>query len=135
MQVTRFRDVGAWETAQHDLSGDQGALVTEERVRLLRSVASRPRENIPWEDRRPVYGYRRFFISSDDLDEFVHCSEEGVWPRIEAQGACILGLWATVAATSPLEVVRLHADRAIDFGRLVAHPDYLAAGDQKVLVT
>ena len=54
-----------------------------------------------------MYGYRRFFIRPADLDEFVHCSEDGIWPRIEAQGACILGLWATLAATDPLEVVLL----------------------------
>lgn len=42
-----------------------------------------------------------------NLGEFVHCSENGIWPRIESQGASILGLWATTASTSPLEVTLL----------------------------
>ena len=54
-----------------------------------------------------MYGYRGFFIRPADLDEFVHCSENGIWPRIETQGACILRLWATLAITDPLEVVLL----------------------------
>ena len=73
----------------------------------MRSISSRPKEAVPPEDRRTVYGYRRFFVRPADLDEFVHCSQDGIWPRIEAQGACILGLWATLAATDPLEVVLL----------------------------
>ena len=28
-----------------------------------------------------------------------------MWPRIESQGACILGLWTTLAVTDPLEVI------------------------------
>ena len=107
LQITGFRDLASWQAAQDSFSTDRGEYVNSEEVRLLRPVASRPKEYVPREDRRAVYGYRRFFVAPADLPEFVHCSEDGVWPRIEAQGACILGLWATVAATTPLEVVLL----------------------------
>ena len=107
MQVTVFPDMAAWQSAQAHADNGREPYVTEERVRLLRSVSSRPKSPIPNEDRRSVYGHRRFFISPGDLDEFVHCSENGIWPRIEAQGACILGLWTTLAATTPQEVVLL----------------------------
>lgn len=106
LQITRFPDSGAWERGQSAWASRR-ELVEAEEVRLLRSVASRPKESLPDEDRQAVYGYRKFFISASDLDEFVRCSEEGVWPRIEAQGARILGLWRTAAATDPLEVVLL----------------------------
>ena len=77
------------------------------RLRLLRSVSIRPKDVIKESDMRPFYGHRRFHIDPSNLDEFVHCSENGIWPRIESQGASILGLWATVASTSPLEVTLL----------------------------
>ena len=105
LQMTSFPDVGSWQAAQGKLTAERGELVELEEVRLMRPVASRPKEVIPREDRRAIYGYRRFFVAPVDLAEFVFCSEEGIWPRIEAQGACVLGLWSTVAATSPLEVV------------------------------
>ena len=71
----------------------------------MRSISSRPKDIIPPKDRRTVYGYRRFVIEPHNLDEFVHCSEVGIWPRIETQGACILGLWTTISATNPLEIL------------------------------
>ncbi len=105
LSVTRFPDIAAWEKAQGRASLDRMELVESEEVRLLRSVASRPKAVIPDEDGRAVYGYRRFWIDPADLDDFVRYSEEGIWPRIEAQGACIFGLWTLVASTAPLEVV------------------------------
>lgn len=105
LAVSRFPDVAAWERAQGRLSLDQMDVVESEDVRLLRAIASRPKAVIPAEDSRAVYGYRRFWIDPSDLDDFVRYSEEGIWPRVEAQGACILGLWTLVASTVPLEIV------------------------------
>ena len=105
VHVTRYAGIDEWQAAQANLP-DMG-LAENEEVRLMRSISSRPKEFVPPEDRRAVYGYRRFLIRPGDLDEFVHDSQDGIWPRIEAQGACILGLWATVAATDPLGVVLL----------------------------
>ena len=107
LQITRFPDFQAWEEAQKGHGGSPFSMVQTESVRLLKPVASRPKAVIGSDDLRPFYGHRRFFIPPDDLDEFVQCSEEGIWPRIEAQGARILGLWTTVAATSPMEIVLL----------------------------
>jgi hypothetical protein len=107
LQVTRYPDFEAWERAQSVVSPRRAELVEGEEVRLLRAIAARPKETLPDEDRRAVYGYRRFFTRAADLDEFAYCSGDGVWPRIEAQGACILGLWTTVASTEPQEVVLL----------------------------
>lgn len=102
---TRFPDIAAWERAQDRLSFDRMELVESEEVRLLTSIASRPKAAIPDEDRRAVYGYRRFWINPADLNDFVRYSEEGIWPRIEAHGGCILGLWTLVASTVPQEIV------------------------------
>ena len=107
IQITRFTDIGAWQRSQGKDPLPANPLVEKEDVRLLRSVASRPKPQVPAEDRREVYGYHRFFIRAEDLPEFVRCSETGVWPRIETQDACILGLWTTLAATDPLEVALL----------------------------
>lgn len=107
LQITRFPDLTAWERCQRRGADPRGQTVEREEVRLLQAVASRPKEIVPAEDRRATYGYRRFLIRPADLEEFVYCSEEGVWPRIEAQGARILGLWCTLAATDPLELILL----------------------------
>ena len=100
-------DYDAWLEAQSAYAFDRMELVVDEEVRLLRSVSIRPKDVIEESDMRPFYGHRRFHIDPGDLDEFVHCSENGIWPRIESQGASILGLWTTVASTSPLEVTLL----------------------------
>ena len=105
VQITSWRSLYAWEKAQTNAREDTSGLYQSEEVRLLRPVASRPKPIIPEADRRPVYGFRRFIIEPSDLEEFVQCSEEGIWPRIESMGACILGLWTTRATTHPLEVV------------------------------
>ena len=105
VQITSWRSLYAWEKAQADVRADLPGLFQSEGVRLLRGISSRPKSVIPARDRRPVYGFRRFFIEPSDIDEFVHCSEDGIWPRIEAMGACILGLWTPTAMRAPMEVV------------------------------
>ena len=107
LQMTRFPDYDAWLHAQSVYTSDRMELVADEEVRLLRSVSVRPNDVIEESDMRPFYGHRRFHIDPSDLNEFVHCSENGIWPRIESQGASILGLWATLSSTSPLEVTLL----------------------------
>ena len=104
VQITAWQSTDDWQGCQAIDTG-VSEMVQSEEVRLLRAVSSRPKADIPAEDRRPVYGFRRFLIDPQDLDEFVHCSENGIWPRIESMGACILGLWTTVAATNPQEIV------------------------------
>ncbi len=107
MQMTRYSDYNAWLQAQSAYGADRMGLVADEEVRLLRSVSIRPKDVIEDLDIRTFYGHRRFHIDPSDLNEFVHCSEKGIWPRIESQGASILGLWTTLASTSPLEVTLL----------------------------
>ena len=104
LQMTSYPDINSWEKAQHNQSHDLEGLVQSEEARLLRSISSRPKVVIPTEDYRAVYGHRRFIINSSDIDEFVHCSEDGIWPRIESQGACILGLWTTISSDLPMEI-------------------------------
>ena len=107
LQITAFEDVQAWEAAQSKLEPSPQNLVENESVRLFRSIASRPKPSVPEEGRRPVYGCRRFLINPADVSDFVNSSENGIWPRIESQGACILGLWTTIAATQPMEILLL----------------------------
>lgn len=105
LQITGFSEIDSWRAAQESLTTGRDELVESEEVRLLRTVASRPKAVIPPEDRRPVYSYRRLFIAPSDLPEFVRCAEEGVWPLYEAADCRILGLWTPVSATNPLELV------------------------------
>jgi len=107
LQMTSYDDLESWQTSQGAWSTERESFLEEESVRLLKPVAERPKDIIPPEDRRPVYGYRKFLISPSDLNEFVTCSEEGIWPRLENLDACVLGMWTTMASTSPLEVILL----------------------------
>ena len=50
---------------------------------------------------------RHFFVAEHDWPEFVETSSAGVWPRIESQGACILGMFRDLAAVEPLDVLLL----------------------------
>jgi len=105
LQVTGFEDSSAWNLAQKTMSVERNDLIEQEEVRLLKPIASRPKPVIPPEDRRPVYGYRRFFINPEDLAQFVRYSEEGVWPLYEAMDCRILGLFSPIATTYPTEIV------------------------------
>lgn len=114
---TGFADFEAWQHGQALLTGvspaggvvdpalrQRAELIAEEQVRLLLPSDVRPRpKETPVEDRRAVYGLRRFWIAPADWPVFVDHSAGGIWPRIEAQGACILGLFHDAATTDPLE--------------------------------
>lgn len=80
--------------------------VADERVRLLHPSGVRPKAVTPAEDRRAVYGMRRFWIRPGDWPDFVRHSQ-GLWARIESQDARILGLFHDAAAAEPLEVTLL----------------------------
>ncbi len=107
LQMTAFEDVSAWEAAQANVPPSPPDMIESETVRLLRPIASRPKPQIPQEDQRAVYGCRRFVIDPANLADFVDGSQNGIWPRIESQGACILGLWTTIATTQPMEILLL----------------------------
>ena len=121
-----YRDAAEWERLQFNADGTLPAglppavwaglrpalkrraeLVAEERTRLLTPSDVRPKAETPSGDRRPIYGLRRFSIRQEHWPEFERHSTEGIWVRIEAQDACILGLFRDAAATDPLEVTLL----------------------------
>lgn len=107
VQLTSYNDIQSWDDSQGSWPSLRKQFVERETVRVLKPISQRPKNVIPVVDRRPVYGYRKFIISPNDLSEFVTCSENGIWPRIESMGACILGMWTTITSTTPMEVILL----------------------------
>ena len=105
VQISSWRSLYAWEKAQSGIPNELPGMYQSEEVRLLRAISSRPKAVIPARDYRPVYGFRRFFIEPQDVDEFVHCSEDGIWPRMESMGASILGMWTPSALGHPMEII------------------------------
>ncbi|MFQ6026999.1 MAG: hypothetical protein ACE5Q6_05855 [Dehalococcoidia bacterium] len=107
IQITRFPNWDTWARSQSYSNLPGHELVEKEEAKLLKAIASRPKSQIPPEDRKAVYGYRRWFIRPEDLADFVRCTEEGTWARVDAQGARPFGLWATTPVTDPQEIVML----------------------------
>ena len=105
LQMTAYGDLEAWQTAQASFTADRHQFVDNEQVRLLRQVAYLPQGAPAPEDRRASYGYRKFFIDPANLDRFVECSEQGVWPLYHAFGCRILGLWTPLAVSYPMEII------------------------------
>ena len=87
VQLTSYNDTQAWDGSQDSWPSLPEQFVERETVRVLKPISQRTKNVIPVEDRRPVYGYRKFIISPNDLSEFVTCSENGIWPRIKPMGA------------------------------------------------
>jgi hypothetical protein len=105
LQVSRFPSFEAWQEAQQVYGKARAPCVEAEAVRPLRQISGRPKPTLPREDQRPIYGVRQFMLRHEDVDHFVHRSEDGVWVRFEALDACILGMWTTIARTEPQEVL------------------------------
>ena len=111
LQISRFSDYSVWQDAQKYYSTGREKFVDSEEVRLLKSIASRPKSVIPLEDKRPVYGYRKLFIRRENLEKFVIYSEKGVWPLYEACDCPVFGLFSPLWATNPLEIILMGSYR------------------------
>ena len=72
-QITSYNDIHSWDGSQDLWPSLREQFVERESVRLLKPVSQRPKKMIPIEDRRPIYGYRKFIISPDDLSQLVTC--------------------------------------------------------------
>mgnify|MGYP001246263021 FL=1 len=107
VQITSFNNFDDLKTSQGAWAVDRSEFIEHEEVSLLQSISTRPKEIIPPEDRRPFYGLRKFYISSSNVKEFVECSEDGIWPRMEKMGASIIGMWTTLSSTTPTEITLL----------------------------
>ena len=107
LQMTQYENIEAWQLAQGAWTTNREEYIIQESTRILKPISSRPKEITPPEDRRAIYGYRKFTVSSSSIAEFTVCSEEGIWPRLEKDGACILGMWSNAESVSPSEVILL----------------------------
>jgi len=113
---TGFEDFDAWQAAQPILAGDSSVprdwIATEEARPLLAS-AYRPTGPTRPEDRRPVYGLRRWWIQPEDWLAFNRLSYEGVWPAMDHMGHWVIGQFRDAATTSPLAIINLAGYRDV----------------------
>lgn len=92
-----------WGDLADDLE-ERCALVQEEQVLLLQPVDDRPSHPVPVDIRRPLYGFRRFQLHSEDWPEFVRSSQT-IWDSWEDRlDSVILGMFRGLAITEPLPV-------------------------------
>ena len=116
---TGFKDADAWLKAQELITGVSGnggsdlslrsraEIISEERVRLLLPSPMRPNPETRAEDRRAVYGFRRWWINPEDYPEFARLSLENIWPAMDEMGHHVLGQFREAATTDPMEVINL----------------------------
>ena len=76
-------------------------------ARPLLASAYRPTGPTRPEDRRPVYGLRRWWIRPEDWLTFNRLSFEGVWPAMDHMGHWVLGQFRDAATTNPLAIINL----------------------------
>lgn len=107
-----------WQRGQEIMTGvgdDAGAarrnvrreIVLDEEVRPMIAFSGRPLPETPLEDRRPLYGLRRWMIDPAQWEHFTDLSANGIWPAQDAMGHRVLGQFRTAALTDPLEVLNL----------------------------
>ena len=110
--IVGFENYDAWRQAQSAIAGsdrDQAprAWVKEESVRLMTASPYRPDGPTQREDRRPVYGARRWWIQPEDWETFNRLSYEGIWPALDHMGHHVIGQFRDAATIAPLEVLNL----------------------------
>jgi hypothetical protein len=117
LMITGFTDTDKWQAAQNILTintiGNEEAaqrrseLVLEESVALMAPSPYRPDAEPLTENRRPVYGARRFTIDPADLDDFERYSFEGIWPGMDEMGHSVLGQFHPMGVTDSFAVLNL----------------------------
>ncbi len=80
--IVGYSDFAARQAAQPLFMG-QSELVQEEEIHLLQSSPYTEGRGVNVEDRRNIYGVRRWWIEPKDWDEFVRLSYEGIWPAMD----------------------------------------------------
>ena len=82
---------------------------SEEVHLLLSSPYTADRGPHNHEERRAIYGVRRWWIQPAQWDEFVKLSFEGIWPAMDYMGHYVLGFFcqAESSSTGRLECVNL----------------------------
>ena len=85
--IVGFPDFEARQTLQPLFADGPTALVDVEEVHLVESSRFTADRGAP-EDRRAIYGLRRWWIAPEDWDEFVQMSYEGIWPAMDYMGHC-----------------------------------------------
>lgn len=110
--IVGFEDYDAWQRAQPLIAGDGKEVpprewIEREQIRLMLPSSYRPTGPTRNEERRPVYGMRRWWIHHEDWEEFNRLSYEGVWPSLDHMGHHVLGQFRDAANTSPLEILNL----------------------------
>ncbi len=106
-----------WQRGQEIISGsadDDGGyrearriLVVGENIRARIAFSGRPLAVTPLEDRRTVYGVRRWTINPEMWERFTVLSHDFVWPAMDAMGHRVLGQFRDASLTNPLEVLNL----------------------------
>lgn len=110
--INGFEDYDAWQSAQGAIAGGNidappRAWTESETVRLMHASDYRPDGPTQPEDRRAVYGARRWWINPEDWETFNRLSFEGIWPAMDHMGHWVIGQFRDAATTSPLEILNL----------------------------
>ena len=107
LQIIAYPDIKSWQTSQGAWSSIDNASIKRESVRILRPINSQPKLNIPPEDRKNIYEYRKYLINPVYLNEFTKCFDESIYPHLKSLDIPLVGIWTLSASTSPLEIIQM----------------------------
>ena len=96
LQLTLYPDINTYYRIQTQTIRKKAVLIKDEQVKLLKAITSYPKDPFPFEDIRPIYSNRAFFIQKKDIELYADLSFKFVWPLYEAWGCGILGLFSSL---------------------------------------
>ncbi len=110
--VIGFDTFDAWQAAQPSIAGSDDDApprqwIAEESVRLMLASRYRPTGPAQPDERRSVYGARRWWIRPEDWETFNQLSFDGIWPAMDHMDHWVIGQFRDAAITSPLEILNL----------------------------
>jgi len=97
LQIALYPDINTYYQIQSQIIRKKENLIKDEQIKFFKAITPYPKDPFPFEDNRPIYSNRVFFIQKKDIEVYADLSYKKVWPLYEAWGCSILGLFSSLS--------------------------------------
>jgi hypothetical protein len=97
LQITLYPDFNTYYKIQTQTIRKKENLIEEDQIKFFKAITPYPKDPFPFEDIRPIYSNRVFFIQKKDIELYADLSYKKVWPLYEAWGCSALGLFSSLS--------------------------------------